>query len=206
MKIQLAMAAVISVTQVLSIPIVQEGFESPGTLSGPGYFQFVSGNDISGWTILDDNEGERPYIMDEARYASLGIDFFGKQALQLNEGSGIQTTVPLVAGETYTFSIWGYGDWYMPLQVSIGSLVQGINFQHYSLGGLQERTFTFVAEETDANAIFRILNPDFGVKKDFRQRTIDNVSFSRVPDGGTTAALLGLGIISLGLLRKRFDR
>jgi hypothetical protein len=189
--------------QTFGIPIIQEGFETPGGLTGPGFYHWVGATDISGWTLFDDNDGERSYLVHEQRYQNIGLEFFDSQALILNEGSGIQTTVPLIAGEAYSFSVWGHGDWYLPLQITIGSLVTGIKFEHYSKGGLQERTFTFVAQETDEDAIFRIFNPDFGVNKDYRQRAIDNVSFSKVPDGGTSAGLLGLGLLSLALFRRR---
>jgi hypothetical protein len=46
---------------------------------------------------------------------------------------------------------------------------------------------------------FDIANPNAGVPDQFTAR----LSFSPVPDGGTTVMLLGLGLLSLGLFRKK---
>jgi hypothetical protein len=202
MKNTALVAALFSAIPIFGVPVLQEGFEAPIT---SGYSRLVSGSDIPGWTVLHDNDGERAFLLNEKKFESLGVDvqFFGNQALVLNEGTGIETSVPLIAGETYAFSVFGYGNLSIPLQVTIGSLVTQINFLGFSQGGLQERTFTFVATESTDTALLQIFNPDFGLNKDYRQRTIDNVSLVRVPDGGATAALLGLGILSVTLFRRR---
>ncbi|HEX7860763.1 MAG TPA: VPDSG-CTERM sorting domain-containing protein [Verrucomicrobiae bacterium] len=198
--VALAAAAAIPASS-FGITVLTENFETPGNFIGPGWYRYVQGNDIPGWTVLHDGDGERAYLMDDKRYVGTSIDFFDKQALMLNEGSGIQRTISLVAGETYQVSLWGYtnGKGAYGVEVSLGGVLETLFFDHFNTG-LTERTFTFTAAQT-GDTLLKIWNPD-DPTADYKCRAIDNLSIVSVPDGGASLMLFGLGLGSLFCVRR----
>lgn len=187
-----------------AVTILDEGFESPGGALGPSYAQFVEGSVIPGWTVQNNSFGEKSYLIDEARFAGKTptLEFRDSQALILNEGTSISTTVALKAGNKYSFTIWGYqgsGSFDKDLEIEIGSTVNTLAFDFWKdAGGVQTRSFTFVAQNGDST--LRITNPE--TLTDYRQRVIDHLTVTQVPDGGASAALLGIGVLGLAIFRR----
>ena len=198
----IAAAAVIPASS-FGITVLTDSFEVPGT----GWYGYVDNTTkkLPGWTVLDDGDGEKAFLNDEIRYKG-AIDFDGRQGLILNEGTGIERTISLVAGQTYQFSMWGFsnGKGQYGVDVTIGNFTQTLNFLIYSAvaGGLSEQVFNFTATET-GDVLLRILNPD-DPTADYKTRAIDNINITSVPDGGASLMLFGLGLGSLFCARRFF--
>ena len=204
-KLTVSLAAfATTILPAFGLTILEDSFEAPILPTSITYYKYLSAGDLPGWTVINDGRGEQPFLINEVLYAGrTGYpDFFGSQALTLNEGSGIQKTISLLAGQTYSFSIWGYGNSELPLEIQIGLHTEFLNFEHWREGGLKERTFSFTASENDEDAILRIYNPIVGA--DYHERVLDNITISTVsvPDGGSTAILLGLGVMGLYAARR----
>lgn len=160
-------------TTVFSLPsamaanlLSNGGFESPGTVTT---YQFLSNNatSVTGWTVIDDGVGERPYLMNKNRpggnYTNRVVE--GIYAMAINQGSGIKTTFPVTAGVTYTLSFQaqkGTTSGYTPLEVSVA----GFNATFTTItGSFQLLTYTFTASATNSAAELRFFNssptPDY---------------------------------------------
>lgn len=160
-------------TTVFSLPsamaanlLSNGGFESPGTVTT---YQFLSNNatSVTGWTVIDDGVGERPYLMNKNRpggnYTNRVVE--GIYAMAINQGSGIKTTFPVTAGVTYTLSFQaqkGTTSGYRPLEVSVA----GFNATFTTItGSFQLLTYTFTASATNSAAELRFFNssptPDY---------------------------------------------
>jgi hypothetical protein len=202
--VALAAAAAIPASS-FGITVLTESFEVPGT----GWYGYVDNTTrkLPGWEVLDDNDGEKAYLSDEIRHGG-SINFHERQALVLNEGTGLQRTISLVAGQTYQFSMWGYsnGKGEFGVDVTIGNFTQTLNFLVFTavVGGLNEQVFNFTAAET-GDVMLKIWNPD-DPTADYKCRTIDNLTITSVPDGGASLMLFGIGLTGLMLARKKFSR
>ena len=87
--------------------LVNGGFELPGfvfTGTTDNYRDLFNGDSttLAGWTVSDDGIGFVPYVFHSTRYPVHS----GSYAVTLNQGSGIGTTVPLVAGQAYRLTTW----------------------------------------------------------------------------------------------------
>ncbi|MCQ8116149.1 dockerin type I domain-containing protein [Methylomonas rosea] len=166
--IMLLLAAVFPLPSAMAANLLGNGgFESPGTVTT---YKFLSNNDttsVTGWTAIDDAVGERPYLMYKNRaggnYTKRVFD--GLYAVAINQGSGIKTTFPVMAGVTYTLSFQarkGTTAGYTPLEVSVA----GFNTSFASVtGSFQLLTYTFTASATNPVAELRFFNsaptPDY---------------------------------------------
>lgn len=201
----LAGAAFAAVT-ASAVPVYQSGFETPGV----GWTSYVNGSAaVTGWNVVNDADGEKTFLANKNRYNGVldnngnAINLFENQGLLMNEGTDITTTVPLVAGQKYTFSIWGYRNAKATkgLEIEIGSVAQLLTFDTWQEGWLKERTFTFIAGESDPT--LKITNPNFDTAG-YYQHMIDNITITAaVPDGGASAIMLGMGVLGLAMFRRR---
>ncbi len=180
------------------------GFELPGftiTSSSDNYRYLLNGDSstLAGWTVTDDGIGEAPYVFHSSRYAVQA----GAYALALNQGSGVATTVSLVAGQGYQLSAWlegnvaGLNSAPAPLDVSVGG-VQTTWSVPYEGAPYRRVTFSFTA--TDSAAVLSLFNPSS--VGDFKGYGLDSVSITAVPEPGSAALLLA-GIAALGFVAKR---
>lgn len=165
--ILLMLAAVIPLTPATAANLLSNGsFESPGTVTT---YLFLSNNaaSVTGWTVIDDAVGERPYLMNKNRpggnYANRVVD--GIYALAINQGSGIKTSFPVTAGVTYTLSFQvrkNTAVGYTPLEVSVAGF--DTTFANVT-GSFQLVSYTFTAGSTNSAAELRFFNssptPDY---------------------------------------------
>lgn len=182
------------------------GFELPGftiTSSSDNYRYLLNGDSstLAGWTVTDDGIGEAPYVFHSSRYAVQA----GEYALALNQGSGVATTVSLVAGQGYQLSAWLEGNAAglnyapAPLDVSVGG-VQTTWSVPYDGAPYRLVTFSFTASTTDPTAVLSLFNPSS--VGDFKGYGLDSVSITAVPEPGSAALLLA-GIAALGFVARR---
>lgn len=163
----LLLAAVLPLSPAMAANLLSNGgFESPGTVNT---FLYLSNNDtsVSGWTVIDDGLGERPYLMNKNRpggsYSNRVVE--GTYAMAINQGSGIKTTFPVTAGVVYTLSFQarkGSTADYAPLEVSVAGF--DTTFAGVT-GSFQLLTYTFTANTTNLAAELSIFNssstPDY---------------------------------------------
>lgn len=182
------------------------GFESPGfafTDTTDNYRELFNGDSttLTGWTVIDDGIGFASYVFHSTRYPVHG----GSYAVTLNQGSGLSTTVSLVAGQGYRLTAWmqnaalNYEP--APLQVSIGGLDASWSIP-FDDSPYRLMSFDFTAATSDAAAILRLFNGSSA--GDFKAYTLDDISLAAVPEPGSGALVLaGLGVLGWMSRRRR---
>jgi hypothetical protein len=156
--------------------VMNGGFESPGVAE----FRFMSDgatNVITGWTVIDDGIGERPY------YQAIGRQpmsvYSGRYGVVLNQGSGISTRFPAVSGTTYELSFWfrpstAYSVNIMPDPVQVR--IAGFETTFAPDEAWTNAIFRFTPTASDPVATLEIFNPS--PVGDYRIYYIDAVSIT----------------------------
>lgn len=176
-----------------AVNLVHNGnFEAP--FSTPPYYRYLHDGDdttIPGWTAIDDGIAEPGYIFNIGAYSAV---VEGANSIFMNQGAGLETRVPLVAGQSYELRFYAK-EWHTylafePLQVSVGTLSRSFA----SPNGYTRLVFT--ADTTDPAAVLRFYNPS--PVGDFRGYVFDDVSLkaTAVPEPAT-AVLAAFGLVLL---------
>jgi hypothetical protein len=156
---------------------------------------FETGN-LSGWTTANENaDGVSPIGFDG--YAPHSGNYFLAFG---NVGSDfdLSQTITDTPGATYVLSYWLSGNGSLPSDFSANW--DGTQLSHLNPVPEQGYTeFTFDVTGTGSDTLL------FGLRDDPSYGALDDISLfpAGVPDGGTTASLLSLGLVGLGALRRK---
>jgi choice-of-anchor C domain-containing protein len=192
-----------STTPALADPILINGnFELGPPMGGMHDVDVLAGSDvITGWVVTGGG----------VDYLGVPWDVFeGEHGIDLDRRSpgGIQQTFETVAGRTYDvfFELSGNpmgGSTLKDLRVSVGNFTQDYTFD--STGQAENNLiwdhirFSFVATGATSTLSFASLSgsgSSYGA-------LIDHVRVHSTPDPGSTLLLLGMGLIGLGVWRRR---
>jgi hypothetical protein len=218
MKNYLQFCLVACIVPVQAAPITNGSFEAPVVPVG-SFTDFASGSPlITGWTVVGlgvsiiNGTFSQGCCTFPAEDGSQWLDLTGDGT---NSIGGVEQTVATTAGTQYTLSFW-VGNIFDP--GGIFGTTSSVNVRLGGIGGTSLGTFTnnsmttgtqvwqhftptFTA--TGASATLDFLNAD---PDNDNSNGLDNVSLTAiatgVPDPGTLS-LVGLGIIGLGLIRRR---
>jgi len=192
--------------------IVNGGFESNALAPSENYRYLDNGDStsITGWTVQNDGDGERPYLM---RYGGGGsVEPYpvpsGTFAMDLNIGSGVSTTFAVTAGTTYTVSFLAQS--YQAdadLRVTLAGEQRLVTVhQNYSAADpytFELLTTTFTPSVSSSNAVLQFFNPSTGA--DYKGYYLDDVTVtSAVPEPAMSALLASsLALVLATSLRRR---
>ena len=175
--------------------IVNGSFESPTVWNvGPGWALFTS---IPGWTATAD------FIEIGAAglYGVTGYD--GKQVLELDaNNNAVVGQIVLTADTSYTLSFL--------YAARAGIDLDSVTFEVYWNNVLVQAfaptltAMTLYSTNVTALAVNTLRFTGTGTN-DSLGAIIDDVQLNSVPDAGSTATLLGLGLLGLGYLRRRLQ-
>ncbi len=191
--------------------IMNGGFETNNLNGAEGSRLLDSGDSttISGWTIINDGSGERPFLMRSGGSMSdpypIGEGTF---TLALNIGSGVSTSLNVTAGYSYTVTFLAERDsTNADFRVSLDGDDHFITVTNdYSVGtpnNFGTYQTTFVAASTGvASLVF--FNPSTGA--DYKQYYLDGVSVTSIPEPATVALLTSLSALALVTLRRQRSR
>jgi choice-of-anchor C domain-containing protein len=200
--------------------ITNGSFESPVVPVG-GFTSYASGSTlITGWTVVGAAGGvavvNGTFAQECCTFpAEDGAQWLDLTGLNSNSVEGVEQTIATTAGTSYTVSFW-IGNTYDPNGIFgttstvdvlmgglSGSLLGAFTNSSTTPGTLVWQQFTTSFTASGSSTTLDFLNAD---PANDNSNGLDNVSVvangSSVPEPGTLS-LLGIGILGLGLLRRR---
>ena len=175
------------------------GFETPPVNGSPNY-NYRTGTDLDGWVI---SSAYRGVVQFGSGYRPVGGGLYSVQIESgINgpnggPGDSISQAFATIIGAIYrvTFDLSAYDAGGASLAVSVGGtplLFSGTN------SGYTTHTFLFTASSLATTLSFTNVG-QYGVSYPH----LDNIDVERVPDGGSTLALLGIALVGVGAFRRK---
>lgn len=144
-------------------------FELPG-FDGMPYFRYLGNGDTNsllGWTVINDGAGEPPYLHKAPGYGTIDQSY----SLMLNQGSGLQTALPVTSGVTYELSFFAFVSGNQPVSPLSVSFA-GFSTIVLNPQGLQ--TIRFTSATNTGSALLQFFNNS--PAGDYRTYQLDLIS------------------------------
>lgn len=175
------------------------GFEVP-VVTGSSDYNYRNGTELPGWVITSAYRG---VVQFGSGYKPVGG---GSYSVQIESGingpnggpgDSISQAFATIIGATYqvTFDLSAYDFGGALLEVSVGGTT--LQFTGTS-GAYTTNSFSFIASSLTSTLSFTNVG-QYGISYPH----LDNIDVERVPDGGSTLALLGIALVGVGAFRRK---